>query len=305
MKYIPCNVCGADNWVVLYPSTLGQNVPQVEAFRCTSPDYGEHPQIVRCHHCHHVYANPTWEDGELLSAYSEVEDETYLAERKGREVTFGNHLRRLERLVGPANGRSLLDVGAYIGVFVDVARQAGWRAVGLEPSTWAAQVARQAGLPVIEGTLAQSAEPLSAPFDVITLWDVVEHLGDPAQEIGRACQLLAPGGYIVLHTMNVASLTAKMMGARWPWYMAMHVHYFSPNSLGQLLRQHGLEVIKSETVGRVLRLGYLGSRLEGFYAPLGRLVSKMIYKSNAATRAIPINFGDLFTIYARKPSSSP
>jgi hypothetical protein len=58
----------------------------------------------------------------------------------------------MEKQIGVANGRSLLDVGAYIGVFVEVARASGWQACGVEPSTWAAQEAQRRGLDVIQGT---------------------------------------------------------------------------------------------------------------------------------------------------------
>ena len=140
----------------------------VDAFRCTNPGYGHHPQIVQCHHCGYVYANPRWDAAELVGAYAAVEDQTYLEERTGRELTFSKHLQSLERRSGGANGRELLDVGAYIGVFVEAARTAGWEAMGVEPSQWAAKVAQDDGLPVIEGTM--DAEALHGRrFDVVTI----------------------------------------------------------------------------------------------------------------------------------------
>ncbi|HFC12432.1 MAG TPA: class I SAM-dependent methyltransferase [Anaerolineae bacterium] len=301
MKYVSCNVCGSDNWVVRYPSTLnGQRNPQVEAFRCTSAGYGEHTQIVQCYECKHIYANPTWEVADLMNAYETVEDDTYVEEREGRELTFRKHLQAVEDLIGPAAGRTLLDVGAYIGVFVEVANQAGWIATGIEPSSWAVEQAQARGLDVLEGTL-DSAELHNRRFDLVTMWDVIEHVENPRQEIERAFALLKPGGMLVMHTMNVDSPIAKIMGSRWPWYMAMHVHFFSKKSLARLMRESGFEVKVVRTEGRYLRLGYLASRVEGINKTLGRITNRLIHKIGWESKPIPINFGDLFTIYGVRP----
>ena len=153
MKNVACNLCGRDDWQVRFPATMnGAADLDVSAFRCTSAGYGHHPQIVQCRHCSYVYANPRWDPDELLGAYSAVEDDVYLQERQGRELTFQKHLQQLEKFVGTADGRSLLDIGAYIGVFVEVARASGWDAIGVEPSVWAVSVARAKGLPVFQGT---------------------------------------------------------------------------------------------------------------------------------------------------------
>ncbi len=123
----------------------------------------------------------------LQKAYMVVEDETYVEEREGREITFRKHLASLEKYTGPANGRSLLDVGAYIGVFVEVAGKSGWHACGVEPSLWAVSQAKSKGLPIIQGTL-DALELQGRLFDVVTLWDVIEHVTDPAAELRKSYQ---------------------------------------------------------------------------------------------------------------------
>jgi 2-polyprenyl-3-methyl-5-hydroxy-6-metoxy-1,4-benzoquinol methylase len=275
----------------------------VDAFRCTNAGYGHHPQIVTCDYCGHVYANPRWSEDEIVAAYTAVEDQIYVTERIGRVLTFRKHLVAMEQYVGAANGRSLLDVGAYIGVFVEVAKAAGWNACGVEPSTWAAQEARRRGLNVIQGT--QDAPALhDSQFDVLTMWDVIEHMAEPLAEVQKAYQLLRPGGWLVVHTMDINSLVARLMGPHWPWLMDMHLHYFSRQSMAYMLAQAGFEVAWSGAQGRYLRLGYLASRLGGLNGSLGRLAEWGISRLNMAETAVPINFGDLFTVYARKAHST-
>lgn len=300
MIEVNCNLCGRNEWNLRFPATMNGSGMDVSAFRCTHPGYGHHAQIVQCRHCGFVYANPRWTAEELIGAYSAVEDQIYLTERQGRELTFRKHLQALERQIGPANGRSLLDVGAYIGVFVEVAKTAGWDAWGVEPSAWAAEEARRHGLNVLTGT--QDAPELQGhQFDVVTMWDVIEHVFDPTAEIGKAYHLLKPGGWLVAHTMDIDSLTARLMGGRWPWLMDMHIHYFSRKTLAEMLRKNGFEVVWSGVQGRYLRMGYLATRVGGVSYTLGRMAAWGVKQFNLAETAVPVNFGDLFTIYARRP----
>lgn len=300
MIEVNCNLCGAETVRVRFPATLnGSEALSVDAFRCTSPGYGHHPRIVQCTRCGHVYASPRWSDAELLAAYTAVEDETYVMERTGRELTFRKHLQALERIVGPGHGRSLLDIGAYIGVFVAVAAQSGWDAWGVEPSDWAAAEAQRHGLNVVAGT-QYAPELAGRQFDVITMWDVIEHVNDPKGEVRHSRDLLQPGGVLVLHTMDIDSLVARLMGSRWPWLMDMHLHYFSQKTMRAMLEDVGFAVIWSGAQGRFLRLGYLATRLSGLNAPLGRAAQAMVRALRLGEVAVPVNFGDLFTVYARK-----
>jgi len=246
-----------------------------------------------------VYANPRREATALLNAYEAVVDETYLEERDGRVLTFRRHLEPLERLAGPANGRRILDVGCHVGIFLEVAAERGWDAWGVEPSRWAAEQARRRGLNVVTGTLAHANFP-DGFFDLVTLWDVIEHLSDPKAELVEVHRVLRPGGLVCLHTMDIESPFARLLGHRWPWLMEMHLYYFSRPTLAALLRKTGFEVIASRVQGRFLRLGYALSRLRAFSPLLADLMGRTVRALGMAAAPIPINLGDLFTTYARK-----
>lgn len=300
MIEISCNLCRKDDWRVRFPSTMNGAKPTVDAFRCTSQGYGDHAQIVQCRHCGLVYANPRWPAEELIQAYTAVEDEIYQKEREGRERTFARHLQELERRTGPANGRSLLDVGAYIGVFVEAAAAAGWDATGVEPSAWAVDQAQAHGLNVIQGTL-DVPQLQGRQFAVITMWDVIEHFDDPSGELAKAYTLLSPGGWLVIHTMDIDSPLARLMGRRWPWLMDMHLYYFSQESLSRMLTNNGFKVVKSGAQGRYLRLGYLATRVGGFNRKLGRRLLSLVVRLGPDSVTVPVNLGNLFTVYARRP----
>ena len=300
MEHVRCNLCGAEDSVVRYPSTIVQGVGgDWRAFRCTHSGYGRHHTIVQCQRCGLVYTDPRPQGHDIVETYQAVEDPLYLEEREGRVLTFEHHLKPLERLTGPPDGRPLLDVGCYTGIFVEIAARHGWEAWGVEPSRWAVEQAHAQGLHVVQGTLETVSLP-EAYFDVVTMWDVIEHVTDPRGTIQRAYGLLRPGGLLVVHTIDIDSLFARLMGARWPWLMEMHVYYFSRRTLRAMLEQCSFHVLSDRPQGRYLRLGYLMNRVSALVPAIGRPAEWLVTKLGLRGLAVPVNLGDLFTAYARK-----
>jgi 2-polyprenyl-3-methyl-5-hydroxy-6-metoxy-1,4-benzoquinol methylase len=250
-----------------------------------------------------VYANPRQIETEILETYEAVKDPLYVEEREGRVLTFERHLRPLEQMTGPPNRRALLDVGAYTGVFVEIAARHGWEAWGVEPSHWAAEEAQQRDLRVLQGT-TETADLPEAHFDVVTLWDVIEHLADPLGDLRRINQLLKPDGLLVVHTIDIDSLFARLMGDRWPWLMEMHLYYFSRRTLQAMLEKAGFSVLRLRAEGRYLRLGYLMNRVAALIPWLGRPAERLVTRLGLRRLPVSINLGDLCTAYARKEDSS-
>jgi ubiquinone/menaquinone biosynthesis C-methylase UbiE len=305
MEHVCCNLCGADAAVERYPSTIEQGERgDWRAFRCTYSGYGRHHTIVQCRQCGLVYTDPRPDGDDIVETYQAVEDPLYLEEREGRVLTFERHLKPLERLTGPPNGRPLLDVGCYTGVFVEIAVRHGWEAWGVDPSCWAVEQAQARGLHAIQGTLETANLP-EAAFDVVTMWDVIEHVTDPHGTLQQAYRLLKPGGLVVVHTMDIDSLFARLMGTRWPWLMEMHLYYFSRRTLGAMLEKCGFQVLSDQPQGRYLRLGYLMNRVGALMPLVGRPAEWLVTRFGLRGLAVSVSLGDLFTVYARKPGHAP
>ena len=140
-----CILCGDARLSLRFPAR-GEMVPlDAGAWRCTSFGHRHHPPIYGCDDCGLLFQWPMPEDEALEAAYTGVVDPLYMAERENRILTF----RKVIRALGPAGGRRLLDVGAYCGYFLEVARERGFRAEGLELSRWAAGLARAQGFTVV------------------------------------------------------------------------------------------------------------------------------------------------------------
>lgn len=296
---VRCPLCHADDYRVRFEDTLGTRVvdPRVH-YTCTSNAYGEHGRIVECRSCGLVYMNPRPHHDAVIEGYGEVVDQAYIEEEQGRVETFAESLELIGRY--QSDGR-LLDVGCHVGTFLMLARAAGYDVAGVEPSRWAADIARDR----IDGSIhcgAMEDAPLpEGGYDVITLWDVIEHLPDPALDIRAIYAALRPGGVFAVSTMDVESLFARLAGHRWPWYMQMHVVYFSRRTLPEMLRREGFQIAEVATHVRRVRLTYLATRLDAYSPTVGRLVRGGLERVGLAERTVGVSLGDIFTVIARKP----
>jgi len=168
-----------------------------------------------------------------------------------RDALARRRLARLRALIGkPPDEIHLLDVGCSSGVFLQSARDAGFRAQGVEPAPRAAATARASGVEVCCGTLDEARFPQHR-FDAITLFEVIEHLASPLALLRECHRILKPGGIMLIGTGNTASWTVRSMGARWDYFSIArhggHVSFFSTVSMRILARRAGFRVARMET----------------------------------------------------------
>jgi SAM-dependent methyltransferase len=131
------------------------------------------------------------------------------------------------------------------------------------------------------------------------MWDVIEHLPDPASTLRAVHAALRPGGVFAVTTMDVDALFPRLAGRHWPWYMQMHLVYFSRRTLGEMLRRSGFEVIEVSRHRRVVRVSYAVSRL-GSYSRTAERIARVLTRP-LARRTVGVDLGDIFTVVARKP----
>jgi 2-polyprenyl-3-methyl-5-hydroxy-6-metoxy-1,4-benzoquinol methylase len=147
-------------------------------------------------------------------------------------------------LTRPMPGR-VLDVGCGYGFFLDLARRAGARVAGVELAKAEAAYARERLGLNVAGSLDELPLDSREGFDLVTLFEVVEHLHEPVEFVGELARLLRPGGVLVIATDNFASLPARVLGDGFPkWIPHQHVSLFDPASLQALVRAVGnLELV--------------------------------------------------------------
>jgi len=200
--------------------------------------------LVRCRSCGTTYAgrSPRPEELERLYASYPVHSGLSPITRKRFEAL----LDELERY--RSTGR-LIDVGSGSGYFLDVARERGWDVHGTEYDPRMVEACRARGISMEQGPLDPgNYEPGS--FDVVTSFEVLEHLLEPRTELGHFRSLLRPGGRLYLTTPNFNALSRHLAGPAWNIVnYPEHLNYFTPRSLARTLRAVGFQRIAIRTTG--------------------------------------------------------
>jgi 2-polyprenyl-3-methyl-5-hydroxy-6-metoxy-1,4-benzoquinol methylase len=288
-----CYLCGGKDLRLRFAAARQDEAPDSTAYNCTSFGHRRHPPIWVCRECGLMFQWPRKSEAQLLASYADVEDPLYILEKDNRYLTFGRVLKEL----GPPQGRSLLDVGAHCGFFLDVARQAGFRAEGLEVSRWAAAQARGLGLTIYGETLAQRAK--QGRYDLVTLWDVIEHFADPRADLEAVHRMLPVGGRVFISTIDSGSVVARTLGSSWPWLMDMHLFYFNRTTLAVLLESAGFRVLGRQNYTHVVSARYLMQKAAASFpsfAAFARLGQRVL----PSRWAIPVNLGDNMLMVAER-----
>jgi len=175
---------------------------------------------------------------------------------KQKRVSARWLLARLERIRKGKRGR-LLEVGCASGELLVEARDRGWEVRGIELCR---PMVERANARLGDGTVTE------APFgdthvavgsvDSLVFNDVIEHLPDLSSALATSRSVLAPGGTLCIGTPDLGSLSARLMGKRWPHYKAEHLHYLSRRSLAAYLERAGFSVQWSGNLWKGLSIAY-------------------------------------------------
>lgn len=244
---IPCNLCGSDRQRRLF-----------RKFGFT---------VVACADCglHFLEAMPS--DAEIAAWYDQgyftgnAERRGYLDYVKERDVlvaSFDLKLRKIEAMLParPDRPRRLLDIGTAAGWMLQAAQARGWEGRGLEVSEYAWREAVRFGFDVVHGDSLDVFE--GQRFDLITMWDVVEHLRDPRAVLTRARDLLADDGLLVFSTGDVDNFWSRLQGKRNRIYNPpQHLYYFSRRTMTAMAAVAGLGVVRVEADEKVTTLHYV------------------------------------------------
>jgi SAM-dependent methyltransferase len=196
----------------------------------------------------------------------------------------------------------LFDVGCAMGYFVELSLKAGFDAYGIDPSKFAISHAPK----YLNGRLTLgSIKEANFPdnnFDVITLFDVLEHLQDPVSSLKQIGKLLKPDGIAVIATGNKDSFAARAMGSRWTFYNPpQHLLYFNKNNLTTILKKANLVGFKWFSLGKWLSLGYV---LHLAYSASGMGIAKPLFKivQRWGMESIPlyVPLGDNMAVVVKK-----
>ncbi|MEO0072646.1 MAG: class I SAM-dependent methyltransferase [candidate division WOR-3 bacterium] len=243
-------------------------------------------KIVKCKNCGLVYTNPRLSCADLNQLYNDhyfrsqnpltLGYENYLNDAENIIKTFQKRWALIERHL-TTNGRRILDIGCAYGFLLNYLQKKGYETYGIELSKNAADYAiRNFKLKVFTKQLREIKFEDNY-FDVITIWDVIEHFPNPKLELLEIKRILKPGGILSVITPDSGSFQARFWGGRWVEYLrpAEHLYFFSKKILIKKISELGFDVITIGTAGKFVSIRFVLDRLKAYNKFLFTAIEKI------------------------------
>lgn len=263
------------------------------------------PGILRCSECATMFADISLSDEEISNLYSKnyffgEEYSDYIKDKSVFERNFNLRLKVLETFLDDVQEKCLLEIGSAYGFFLNLVRNRFKSVLGFDISKSGVEYAKKhLGLDVRSEDFLKY-DFGNERFDVICLWDTLEHIQDPQLYLEKISCLLKKGGLVAITTGDVESMNARWRKEKWRLlHPPTHLYYFSKKSIGRLLSRYNFEIIYNKYCG--------------FYRSIDNVVynifvlrnkNNLIYncfKNSSLTQlCIYINLYDVFYIVARK-----
>jgi SAM-dependent methyltransferase len=256
-----------------------------------------HYEYFECPDCKMLFATDLPERAKLLAAYEAAAFDSSTESRYAAR----SYLRALQSILGPGV-QSVLDVGCGDGEFLLACREYGIPTLqGIEPSPAASSTAREGIGEVIMGGGYEDQSP-DVKFDLVTLFQTIEHIDDPLGFFRVAQQFVRPGGYVAVACHDYRAPVNRIMKDKSPIFDIEHLQIFSSTSIRRTMEKAGLEVISVAPYANTYPLAYW-MRL----APIPKAIKGLgIFGEASAGRvAVRLPIGNLMAIARVEGAASP
>jgi 2-polyprenyl-3-methyl-5-hydroxy-6-metoxy-1,4-benzoquinol methylase len=296
-----CAICGQGVGATeLYPANFDLEAFNTSVFSARRLPDGIRYRMVRCANCGLVRSDPVADPAVLAHLYKESTFD-YDEEVDNLKATYGRYLRALERH-GVEKG-ALLEIGCGNGFVLEEALAQGYRTVkGVEPSTAAVAKAEPSIRPHLVCDIMRPGLFAPESFEVVTFFQVFDHLPDPGAVLDQCFEVLKPGGLVLCLNHNVEALSARLLRERSPIIDIEHTYLYTPTTLARIFTAHGFKSEQVLPVYNTYTTHYL-TRLVPLPGGVKTGLLKQLRRSKVGRTRLSVPLGNLCLI-ARKPLTS-
>ncbi|WP_170227932.1 class I SAM-dependent methyltransferase [Vicingus serpentipes] len=199
--------------------------------------------LCKCKKCGFVFSVKIPSQKDLSSFYDGYGEYEYIS-----PITIARYNELLDYFEKYRENNNLLDIGTGTGTFLIEAKKRGWDVYGTEYGEDKVKLGIQNGIKMADGVL--STLNYTVKFDVITSFEVIEHINNPCNEIENIKNLLRKGGVFYITTPNFNSLSRRYLKNKWQQiFYPEHLSYYSVKTLSKVLKDCSLIPIKAKTTG--------------------------------------------------------
>jgi SAM-dependent methyltransferase len=222
--------------------------------------------------------------------------EHYFDSRNNIWKTFSRRMNIIEKHF--KNPGKVLDIGCAAGFFLEVAKKRGWEVRGVDISKLCTEYAKNHLGITVDNELFANVEYRNENFDLITMWDYLEHSIRPKEDMEKAYKLLENNGLLVIAVPDVDSFPSRFFKSNWIGIkLDEHFYYFSRKILVKKLEEIGFDVIMTGYAGKYVSTSIAADRLIYYNKLFFLLFGKIIKRLNFSFYCNPF---DISFIIARK-----
>jgi 2-polyprenyl-3-methyl-5-hydroxy-6-metoxy-1,4-benzoquinol methylase len=266
---------------LIYPSNFQcNNWKDAVPYFLTSRKKSVFGDTVQCNNCSFIFTNPQFTDEEYSLIYQNVEG------RKALEKVSNIRYQKLRNYITKRKScGTILDIGSGDGTFLSNLPQS-FQFTGIEPGAHFQNNTFENGI-IHSGNFSQISDDFKETwtnhFDIITAWDLIEHIPDINDFFSKVFLLLKNDGILFATLPNIESNIAKLCGNKWNLLLLEHLWYFSPSTLNLIAKKHGLRVVKHQHFSYSIDLRTFVLRICQTYA------HRFSYLSNFVSNKIILN----------------
>lgn len=280
-----------------YCVVCASETPYRKTFVKNGKDY------LKCPKCKLIIVDPLPSLEEMRDYYDadyEVEEGMGTA-RADAEFLFQATARsRIPQVRPYAKSGRWLDVGCANGAFLEIIADLGYDTHGIDLSENAVAIAKSKNLNARAATIQDCRS--DASYDLVSAFDVIEHVLNPESFVEAANSLLSLGGIFLVTTPDTQSIMARIMGPRWYEYIPeTHFFNFNRKNLAALLQRSGFEIIRTKRAKKHLNFNYSQIQFKAYNPLIHRILGVIGHLLPRKAKEFPVSFyiGELFMI-ARK-----
>ena len=266
-----CPVCESDLQVIKYEPWVDEDDPD-KLYGAASGIPGTQ-RLVSCLTCGMIYESPRYGAKTIVQGYMASQEAGHDSQFPMRIYSFLQTLKKHEKQL-PLPGSKVLDIGTAGGAFLNAAEQFGYDAYGMEPSADLVARGKARGLNIEQGTIENHSFEYGS-FDMVCLWDVIEHLPDPKLALVEIRKLLKPKGTLLINFPDIGTWQAKLAGKRFWWILSVHLHHFTRATISDICLRTGFQVFHYRRYWQTLEFGYLEQMAVHYKIPFAALIARL------------------------------
>ncbi|MBL61074.1 MAG: hypothetical protein CMI85_02975 [Candidatus Pelagibacter sp.] len=301
LEKINCPGCGCSELKILRKSNYEKikNYEDLLKIYKSSGDELLIDQLSQCKKCGLVFLNPRIKSKIIYKSYTENLDQEHISQDNQRYKTFYKSLTKIIERNNIKNyeKKKFLDVGCASGIFLKVLQTFKFHEEGYEPSKWMTEYGKKNYLVNINNGSIDNIN-IKKKYDFISFWDVLEHVTDLQKTLNKINLISKDNCILIINVPVIDSLACKILKNKWPFYLNVHLYYFTEKTLKDLFKKKNFYLQDKFPHYQYLNLDYLLFRASKYFS-FFEYIHKIVKNNFLGKISIPYNVGQTTFIFKK------